>query len=100
MLPSSCCETFSRYACGDAQAALLRLTEVVGVEDARDVVLQIDGDQPLFRISVSLQIRRVDDGERRVEIGELRFRGWVVEDVLHRGDVRIRLLDDQPRGDA
>ena len=63
------------------QAALLRLPEVVGVEDAGDVVLEIDGDQPLVGIALGLQVRRVDDGERRLEVLELLGGRRVVEDA-------------------
>ena len=52
-----------------AQAALLRLTEVVAVQDAGDTGFQIDGDNPVAGISGSGQVGRVDDGQNRCEIG-------------------------------
>src|SRR3712207_7532645 len=47
------------------EAALLRLPEVVGVHDAGDARLEIDGDQPLVRVVGHRQVGRVDDGEDR-----------------------------------
>src|SRR6185437_17162881 len=43
------------------QPALLRLTEVVGVEYAGDVARQVDGDDPVVRVAESGQVGRVDD---------------------------------------
>src|SRR5216684_1237323 len=44
-----------------SQPALLRLAEVVGVEDARDALVEVDHDQPVVREALRLQVRRVDD---------------------------------------
>ena len=52
-----------------AKAALLRLAEVVGVEDPRRALFEVDGDQPVVGIALGLQVRRVDDGQLRLVIG-------------------------------
>src|SRR5262249_36489743 len=48
------------------QAALFRLTEVVGVEHPGDVAGQVDGDDAVVRVTAGGQVRRVDD--RRVRL--------------------------------
>jgi hypothetical protein len=79
------------------QAALLRLAEVVGVEDARDVVLEVDAISRSSGLPSAFEVRRVDDRQLGLEALELRLGGRVVELLLHRGDVRVRLLDDEAR---
>ena len=74
------------------QPALLRLTEVVGVEHARDLTLQINSDQAVVRIT------------RRFRFGVLiTVSLWlrrqvirVIEELLHAGHVGVRLFHDQP----
>src|SRR4029079_19068318 len=50
------------------QAALLRLPEVVGVEDARHALLEVDGDQAVVRVALGLQVGRVDDRQLALEL--------------------------------
>ncbi len=73
-----------------AQAAHLRLAEVVDVEHARDPVLQVDGDEPVVGVALRRAVRRVDDGER-VLLAPVRVLG-VVQLLLHRRDVGVRGL--------
>ena len=80
------------------QAALLRLAEVVRVEDARDALLEVDGDQAVVRVAVGLEVRRVDD--RQLGLDLLALRGREVELLLHAGDVRVRGFDVEARGRA
>ena len=78
------------------QAALLRLTEVVGVEDTRDAVLEIDRDQPVVRVARGREVRRVD----HLHLGLGAVGALEVELLLHAGDVRVGLLDREARGRA
>ena len=80
-----------------AQAALLRLAEVVRVEDARHALLEVDRDQAVVGIALGLQVRRVDDGQLRFVLS---LGGSEVELLLHGGDVRVRGLDVEPCGRA
>ncbi len=79
------------------QAALLGLAEVVRVEHAGDVGIEVDSDHPVVRVSGSGQVGSVDDGGvrapgRRIVI----LANRVVELLLHPRDVRVRCLHDQP----
>ena len=78
-----------------AQAALLRLAEVVRVEDPRHALLDVDHDQAVVGVALGLQVRRVDDGQLGLVL--LRFIALEVELLLHPGDVRVRGLDEEPR---
>ena len=79
------------------QPALLRLAEVVRVEDAGDVQVEVDGDQPIVGVARRREPRRVHDHELGLEVGL----GIVeVEDVLHPGDVREGRLDEEPGRNA
>src|SRR5207247_1464540 len=69
------------------QAALLRLAEVVRVEDACYALLEVDGDQAVVRVAIRLQVRRVDD--RQLGLALLPLFAREVELLLHPGDVRI-----------
>ena len=75
------------------QAALLRLAEVVGVDDAGDAVVEIDGDAAVVGVSFGDQVRSVDDGDLRLAALALE-----VEELLHAGDVGVAALDDQAGG--
>jgi hypothetical protein len=75
------------------QAALLRLPEVIGVQDARDAVLQVDRDQAVVRVAGCREVRRVDD----LHLGLGPVVPFEVELLLHPGDVRVRLLDREAR---
>ena len=46
-----------------AQAALFGLAEVVGIENARDAVLEVDRNAAVVRVAGSGQVGRVDYGE-------------------------------------
>ena len=72
------------------QPPLLRFAEVVGVEDARHAVFQVNGDAALVRVAGSGKIRRVDDRQLRVAGAPLE-----IKESLHARDVRAALLDDQ-----
>ena len=78
-----------------AQGALLRLAEVVRVEDPRHALLDVDHDQAVVGVALGLQVRRVDDGQLGLVL--LRFVAVEVELLLHPGDVRVRGLDEEPR---
>jgi hypothetical protein len=70
------------------QAALLRLAEVVGVQDARHVPVEIHGDETIVRIAEGSETRCIEHLHIRLLIvvaGE-------VELLLHAGDVRVALL--------
>jgi hypothetical protein len=71
------------------QTALLRLPEVVGVQDARDPVVQVDGDDAVIGVAGRREVRRVD----HVDLGLVAVLPREVELLLHAGDVRVRLLD-------
>ena len=79
------------------QPALLRLTEVVGVEHAGDIAGEVDGDDPVVRVARSREVRRVDDrgvrlpGRRVVVV----IHG-VVQLLLHARHVGVGGLHDQP----
>ncbi len=74
------------------QAALLGLSEVVGVEDAADAGLQVNGDQALVRVVGHREVRGVDHAQLRVPVVGGRI-GWEVELLLHAGDIGVGLLD-------
>ncbi len=79
------------------QAALLRLTEVVGVEHPGDVAVQVDGDDPVVRVAGGGQVRGVDD--RGVRLPGLRvvvLARRVVQLLLHAGHVGVGRFHDQP----
>src|SRR6516225_5776342 len=79
------------------QAALLGLAEVVRVEHAGDVGVQVDGDEPVVRVAGGGYAGRVDDGGVRHPGGRVvALPGRVVELVLHAGHVRVGRLHDQP----
>ena len=78
------------------EAALLRLAEVVGVQDPGDAVLEIHGDHAVVRVARRLEVRRVDDLHLRL----LAVVAGEVELLLHPGDVRVGLLDRQARSCA
>jgi hypothetical protein len=79
------------------QPALLRLTEVVGVEHAGDVAREVDGDDPVVRVAGSGQVGRVDDRGVRLPGGRVVvvIHG-VVELLLHACHVGVGGLHDQP----
>jgi hypothetical protein len=79
-----------------AQAAHLRLTEVVRAHDAGRPLVEVDEDQALLVVLGDAQARGVDDGE-------LRGPGLVAREVqlvLHGDDVRVALLHVQARTGA
>ncbi len=80
------------------EEALLRLAEVVGVEDAGDALLEVDGDQAVVRHARRLEVRRVDDDELGLE--RLGILDREEQLLLHAGDVRVRGLDEQADGRA
>ena len=80
------------------QPALLRLPEVVGVEDPRHAVLEVDGDQSIVGVALGLEVGRVDDGQLRLELLVVGRRE--VELLLHTRDVRVGVLDVEPGGGA
>ena len=82
-----------------AQAALLRLAEVVAVEDARDTGVEVDRDHAVVGVPGRVQLGRVDDRQHGLELAALVL-VVEVQPVLHAGDVRVRRLDEQPRRDA
>src|SRR5262249_10827128 len=73
------------------QAALLRLAEVVRVEDSSDAALEVDGDQAVVRVPAGLEVRRVDDRQLGLEL--VAVVGCEVELLLHARDVRVGGLD-------
>ncbi len=76
-----------------AQAALLRLAEVVGVQDARDVVVEVDRDHAVVRVARRRETGGVDHLDLRLgPVAALE-----VELLLHAGDVRVTLLHQQSR---
>src|SRR5512132_4154178 len=79
------------------QAALLRLAEVVGVQDAGHAVLEIDRDHAVVRVAGRLEVRRVDLVGRRITKNPVAIVAREVELLLHPGDVRVRLLDREAR---
>ena len=79
-----------------AQAALLGLSEVVGVEDARRVVVQVDRDQAVIRVAQRLEAGRVD--HRHLRVGPVC--ALEVQLLLHACDVGVPLLHDEPGGGA
>ena len=79
-----------------AQAALLRLTEVVGVQDASDVLVQVDRDDPVVGVATGLQAGRVDDLHLRL----FAVIAIEVEFLLHPRDVGVALLHEQAGGRA
>ena len=81
-----------------AEEALLRLAEVVGVEDARDALLEVDDDQAVVRHARRLEVRRVDDDELGLE--RLGILDREQQLLLHAGDVRVRGLHEQADGRA
>ena len=52
-----------------------------------------------LRIPGRVEVRRVDDGQDRIEV-RTRILGIEVQPALHAGDVGVRRLDVQPRTDA
>ena len=74
-----------------AQSAFLRLTEVVGVEDARDAGLEVDEHRPVVGIAGRRQVRR--DNHRHFWL--LAGGGRIVQVPLHSRDVGVASLDDQ-----
>jgi hypothetical protein len=83
------------------QAALLRLTEVVGVEHPGDVGVQVDRDDAVVRVTGGGQVRRVDDrgvGLPAIRVVVLARR--VVQLLLHPGHVGVGRLHDQPGAGA
>src|SRR5262249_7140803 len=83
------------------QAALLGLAEVVRVEHAGDVGVQVDGDEPVVGVAGGFGVGCVDDGGIRRPRGRV-VAGFdrVVELLLHAGHVRVGRLHDQPRPGA
>jgi hypothetical protein len=80
------------------ETALLRLAEVVGVEDARDAVFEIHGDEAVARVARRLEVGRVDDRDGRLMVGRLAL--MEVEEILRAGDVRVARFDHEPRRNA
>jgi hypothetical protein len=76
-----------------AEAALFRLAEVVRVKDARDAVVEVDGNAAVVRVTGGGQVGCVDHGDLRFAAGALE-----VEVLLHTGDVRVGALDDETGG--
>ena len=81
-----------------AEDPLLRLAEVVGVEDPVHALLEVDEDEPVVRPARRLELRRVDD--RQLGLEALEIVDGEPQLLLHPGDVRVRRLDEEPDGDA
>ena len=75
-----------------AEPALLRLTEVIGVEDPRDARFEVDKNRPVARVARRGEVRRVDHRDFRLSAT---VRG-VVEMPLHAGNVGVARLDEEP----
>ena len=80
------------------QDPLLRLAEVVGVEDPVHALVEIDEDEPVVGPARRLEVRRVDDHELGLE--GVRLLDREPELLLHSGDVRVRGLDVETHGDT
>ena len=80
------------------QDPLLRLAEVVGVEDPVHALLEVDEDEPVVGPARRLQVGGVDDRELGLEV--LGVVDGEPELLLHAGDVRVRGLDVEAHGDA
>ena len=78
------------------QPALLGLTEVVRVEDARRVVVEVDGDHTVVGIALGAKTRGVDHLDFRFPARARAVVTGEVELLLHPGDVRVPLFHDQP----
>ncbi len=74
-----------------AESALLRLTEVVGVEHPRDAGVEVDEDRAVVGIAGGQQVRRIDHRDLRLLAGSRR----IVKMPLHSGDVGVAGLDDE-----
>ena len=74
-----------------AEPALLRLTEIVGVEHPRDAGLEVDEDCPVAGIAGRREIRCDDHRDFRL----LACGGRIVQVPLHARDVGVAGLDDQ-----
>jgi hypothetical protein len=75
------------------EPALLRLAEVVRVEDARHPQVEVDADEAVVGVALRLQVGRVDDGQLGLVVGVV---GVEVELLLHAGDIRVGRLDVEP----
>ena len=76
-----------------AQAALFGFTEVVGVEHAGDLVVEVDGNQPVVGKTVGFEIGCVDDLQLGLEVLQLAFGRCKVQLLLHRRDVSVGFFD-------
>ena len=75
------------------QAALLGLAKVVRVQDAGDVVLEVNRDQAVGWVALGLQARRIHNRQLWLEV--LIAIQREVELLLHARDVGVGLFDDQ-----
>ena len=74
------------------QAALLRLPEVVGVQDTRHAGLEVDRDEPIVGVARHGEVGGVDHHQLGLPVGRQPI-GREVQLLLHAGDVRVRGLD-------
>ena len=76
------------------EATLLGLPEVIRMQDAGDVMVEIDRDHTIVRVSGRGQPRRVDD----LYLGLATVASLEVELLLHPRDVRVALLHHEAGG--